>query len=166
MDTEERSLSRELLDLSSALKKIVRQELRAQAGAQAPTLTQFRILHAIKRGVCHVGKLSEEFGISQPATSIMVNAMVKRGLLKRVPHPKDRRQIELHLTPKAIVSMDTIYKRAFSKIDRRLSPLSAARRHSLAKEIREVSSLLSQSGTSGAPVGKSGSLANGTQAKA
>jgi DNA-binding MarR family transcriptional regulator len=139
-------LSRDLLDLVSVLKTIVRREfVKGEAGAKTPTLTQLRMLHKIKKGVCHVGKLSETFGISQPATSIMVNTMVKNGLLKRVAHPTDRRQIELRLTPKALASLETGYKRIFSKIDEKLSPLSAAKKTALSKQIRELSRLLSES---------------------
>jgi DNA-binding MarR family transcriptional regulator len=141
------TLSRDLVDLATVLTRIVKKEFKAEAGVNAPTLTQFRMLHKIKSGVCHVGKLSETFGISQPATSIMVNTMVKEGLLKRVPHPKDRRQIELHLTAKATTSLETIYKRAFAKVDERLSALSVTRKKAIAKQIREVSRLLSQSKT-------------------
>ena len=141
------TLSRDLVDLAMALTRIVKQEFKTEAGTNAPTLTQFRILHKIKSGVCHVGKLSEAFGISQPATSIMVNTMVKEGLLKRVPHPKDRRQIELHLTARATTSLETIYKRAFAKVDERLSALSVTKKKVIAMQIREISRHLSQSKT-------------------
>jgi DNA-binding MarR family transcriptional regulator len=144
METET-TLSRDLADLALALMRIVKREFKAEAGAHAPTLTQFRMLHKIKGGVRQVGTLAEAFGISQPATSIMVNTMVKAGLLKRVPHAGDRRQIELHLTAKATAELETIYKRAFARIDARLSSLSAARKDAIGKQIREVSLLLSQS---------------------
>ena len=145
MRKPERTLSRDLVDLALVLTKIVKHEFKAEAGANAPTLTQFRMLHAVKRGVCHVGKLSEAFGISQPATSIMVNTMVRTGLLKRIPHPKDRRQIGLRLTAKAAVSLETVYKRAFATVDGKLSALSVTERKAIAKHIREISRLLSQS---------------------
>jgi DNA-binding MarR family transcriptional regulator len=137
------SLSRALLDLVSAVKRILRQEFNVEADTKAPTFTQFRILHKIKNGVCHVGKLSEAFGISQPATSIMVNTMVKEGLLKRVPHPTDRRQIELRLTPKATAKLNTGFQRAFSKIEEKLSPLSATKKSEITRQILELSHLLS-----------------------
>lgn len=141
------TFSRDLVDLATVVIRIVKQEFKAESGANAPTLTQFRMLHKIRRGICHVGKLSEAFGISQPAASIMVNTMVEEGLLKRVPHPNDRRQIELHLTAKATSYLETIYKRAFAKVDARLSSLSVVRKNSIAKQIREISRLLSQPDT-------------------
>jgi DNA-binding MarR family transcriptional regulator len=137
------SLSRKLLDLVSIVKKITRQEFNADGSAKGPTLTQYRMLFEIEKGVCHVGKLSEVFGISQPATSIMVNTLVKEGFVRRVPHPTDRRQIKLHLTAKAIAKMETGYQRAFSKIDEKLAGLSVTRKRAMVKELGELSQLLS-----------------------
>jgi DNA-binding MarR family transcriptional regulator len=139
---KETVLSRELLDLVSVAKRLVRQEFKSESGAGLPTLTQFRILHRIKNGVQHVGQLAEAFGISQPATSIMVNTLVQEGLLKRVPHPTDRRQIELHLTTKANAHLETGYRRAFATIDGKLSSLSAAKKKAIAKQLRELTDLL------------------------
>jgi DNA-binding MarR family transcriptional regulator len=93
-------------------------------------------------GTCHVGKLAESFGISQPATSIMVNTLVKQGLLKRVPHPTDRRQIELQLTSKAIHLLNTGHKRTFAKLEKKFASLSGAKKKALATQLRELSLLL------------------------
>ena len=135
-------LARELVDLALILTKTIKAEFRADAGPGVPTLTQFRMLHFVRGGGGRVGRLAAEFGISQPAASLMVEAMVREGLLKRVPHPADRRQIELKLTAKATARMDAIRARAFAKIDGRLGRLSAARRCALAERIQEVSRLL------------------------
>jgi DNA-binding MarR family transcriptional regulator len=140
----ERSLSHELADLALILMEIIKQEFGAAAGENAPTLTQVKMLHVIKGGVCHVGKLSEAFGISQPAASLMVDTMVKDGLLKRAPLPEDRRHIALRLTAQATVTIDAAYKRAYAKIDGRLAGLSVARKKALAKEVREIAGLFSR----------------------
>jgi DNA-binding MarR family transcriptional regulator len=139
------SLSRELADLSLVLMEIIKQEFKAKAGAGCPTITQFKMLHVIKGGVSQVGKLSEAFGISQPATSIMVDTMVKDGLLKKSVHRRDKRQIELHLTAKARSRFNSIYKGAFVKIDHRLSDLADEKKISLARQLHEISTLLSKS---------------------
>jgi DNA-binding MarR family transcriptional regulator len=135
-------LSRELADLTLVLTEIIRHEAKSGVGASGPTFAQFKMLRAIGRGVHRVGKLAEAFGISQPATSIMVDTMVNDGLVKRVPHAGDRRQIELHLTARASASIDAIFQRAFVTIDERLSALSATKQKQLAAQIREVTQLL------------------------
>jgi DNA-binding MarR family transcriptional regulator len=140
----EAPLTRELLDLVSAVKRMVRQEFNAQSDPGAPSLTQYRMLRRIQDGVRHVGKLAEASGISQPATSIMVNTLVEEGYLRRVPHASDRRQVELHLTAQATTSLETGYQRAFAKIEERLSVLSKSKKKEIAKQIRELSQLLSR----------------------
>ena len=144
----ERTLSRELVDLSFALMEIIKQEAKVAPGDDAPTLTQCKMLMVIKGGVCHVGKLSEAFGISQPAASLMVDAMVKDGLIKKVPLPEDRRQIRLRLTRRATSSIEAIHKRAFKRIDRRFAGLSAAKKKALARQVHEISRLVAESGPS------------------
>jgi DNA-binding MarR family transcriptional regulator len=132
------------MDLVSIVKKLARQEFVAGGGGKRPTLSQFQLLYEIQNGVCHVGKLAEAFGISQPATSIMVNTLVKEGLVERVPHPMDRRQIDLHLTAKGSEEMETGYHRAFTKIDKKLSSLSATRKNEITKLLGELTDLLSE----------------------
>lgn len=144
----ERSLSRELVDLSFTLMEIIKQEFKVAPGDDAPTLTQCKVLMMIRGGVCHVGKLSDAFGISQPAASLMVDAMVKDGLIRKVPLPEDRRQIRLQLTPRATSSIEAIHKRAFRRIDRRLAGLSETKKKSLARQLRELSRLVAESGPS------------------
>jgi DNA-binding MarR family transcriptional regulator len=140
---KEPALSRELADLALVLMKIIKREFKSESGPGVPTLTQFRMLHVVRRGVTGVGKLAELFGISQPAASIMVETMVKDGLLKRTPHPVDRRQVELRLTPKAAARLDAILGRAFKKIDARLEALPSAEKKALARGARAAARLLS-----------------------
>lgn len=139
----EPALSRELTDLAMVLMKVLRAEFRANASAGVPTMTQFRMLHFIRKGEGRVGRLAAEFGISQPAASLMVEAMVREGLLKRTRHRADRRQIELRLTAKGGARIDAIRGRALAKIDARLAVLPAAARKDLARKVREIAGLLS-----------------------
>jgi DNA-binding MarR family transcriptional regulator len=136
------TLSHELANLALILMEILKQECKSASGTTAPTLTQFKMLYIIKGGVRHVGKLAEALNISQPAASKMVEIMVLDGLLKRIPHPHDRRQIELHLTAKASANINAIYQRAFKTIEDQLSSLSTAKKKHLAARIQEISCLL------------------------
>ena len=139
----EKKLSRELADLSFALIEIIKQEFRANAKPGGPTMAQFKLLCMIREGVQHVGKLAEAFGISQPATSKMVDLMVKEGFLKRVPHSTDRRQIELHLTKQATTAIDVMYEKALLRIDGHLKEISPSKKKEITTVIKEVSQILS-----------------------
>jgi len=139
-------LARELVELTSILKRLVRQEFRTAGGGAkaAPTLTQYRMLRQIQNGISQVGQLSEAFGTTQPATSIMVETMVRQGFLSRVAHATDRRRIELRLTPLAVSSLETNYRRALASIDRRLAALPKARRAALTAQIRALIGVLAE----------------------
>ena len=141
---KEAILSHELVDLATAISRIVKREFKGQAGTSLPSLTLFRMLHKIRGGVRHVGQLAEAFDISQPATSIMVDTMVTEGYLKRLPHATDRRLIELHLTAKATKALEVGYERAYKKIDRKISSLTAGKKKLLIKLARELTKLVSE----------------------
>src|SRR5580698_4257836 len=64
------------------------------------TFTQLRILFAIEYGKDQVGKLARSAKVAQPAMSKMVDHLINHDLARRDPHPTDRRQIKLRLTPK------------------------------------------------------------------
>jgi len=145
-------LARELVELSSILKRLIRQEFRSSVGGAGtgPNLTQYRMLRSIQNGTSQVGQLSEALGTTQPATSIMVETMVRQGFLTRVGHATDRRRIELHLTPLAVSSLETNYRRALASIENRLTTLPRARQADLAGHIRLLIGVLAE------PVGHTG----------
>lgn len=138
------NLPYQLLELTKIVTRLVKEEFRSGTGEDSLTLTQFNILKTVHHGVCHVGKIAKSFGISQPATSIIVNSMVDQGLLQRVPHPGDRRQIELHLTARAKNLLDTGYQRVFAKMEARLSELPDDENSVLTRQLQQITHFLSQ----------------------
>lgn len=138
------NFAHQLLDLTKVVTRLVKEEFRSGAGEGSLTLTQFNILKTVNHGICHVGKIAKSFGISQPATSIIVNSMVEQGLLQRVPHPHDRRQIELRLTAKAEEHLDTGYQDVFAKMDARLASLADSERIALTEQLQQITQLLSR----------------------
>lgn len=66
------------------------------------TMAQYQALkHIEHHGPCTIGSLVEGLGISQPAATMLVDRMVKRGLVGREPGRTDRRQMEVSLTDRA-----------------------------------------------------------------
>ncbi|MBT9545637.1 MAG: MarR family transcriptional regulator [Candidatus Sericytochromatia bacterium] len=134
-------LSHQLLDLTKVVTRLVKEEFR---GDGSLTLTQFNILKTVNHGICQVGKIAKSFGISQPATSIIVNSMVEQDLLQRVPHPNDRRKIELQLTARAKKHLEKGYQNVFAKMDARLSSLTDSEKITLTQQIQQITLLLSK----------------------
>jgi DNA-binding MarR family transcriptional regulator len=145
------TLARELVDLTALVKHIVRQVFTATDGRASPTLTQYRILFKIRDGICHVGTLSDAFGISQPATSIMVATMVRQGLLTRIPHATDRRRIDLHLTARARADLETNYNRALANVETTLASLPTVGQKAALRHIRALARALTRGSARGEP---------------
>lgn len=73
------------------------------------TIAQFRILACLGCEWAATNKsLAESTGVSVAATSRMVDLLVKRGLVMRVQGTKDRREIELRLSPKGLQEFETV----------------------------------------------------------
>src|SRR5690625_2777407 len=95
---------------------VVRLEDRALARGLRLSYRQMRILKHVKAGVDSGAELGRIFGISAPAVSETIEALVRKGLLRREPHASDRRAVKLVLTAEGI----TIYQRA-EAIERELA---------------------------------------------
>jgi DNA-binding MarR family transcriptional regulator len=75
----------------------------------ALTIPQFRILACLGCEWAATNKsLAESIGVSVAATSRMVDLLVKRGLVERLQGTKDRREIELRLSPKGLQEFETV----------------------------------------------------------
>lgn len=75
----------------------------------ALTIPQFRILACLGCEWAATNKsLAESIGVSVAASSRMVDLLVKRGLVVRLQGTKDRREIELRLSPKGLKEFETV----------------------------------------------------------
>jgi DNA-binding MarR family transcriptional regulator len=95
------------------------------------TFTQLRILFAIEYGKDQVGKLARSAKVAQPAMSKMVDHLISLDLARRDPHPTDRRQIMLSLTPKGAAMTGRVRLKAAEKYVGAITNLSASDRKKL-----------------------------------
>ena len=106
--------------ISSIFARIMLKMMTAETLDSDITMSQFQALrHIAQHGSCTIGGLAEGLGISQPAATMLVDRMVRRGLVRRVPGRSDRRQAELTLTPRA----DELLARAEAERAQRLSKI-------------------------------------------
>lgn len=106
--------------------KAYREEMRA-CGSENLSIPQFRILAHLWRGLAQNNKeLSEHQGVTVAAMSRMVDQLVDSGMIQRIPHKSDRRQIVLQLTKLG----DQHYRRAREKavlsVNEKMDALSSA----------------------------------------
>jgi DNA-binding MarR family transcriptional regulator len=105
--------------------RVIRQEMRKLAQPNL-SIPQFRVLAHVNSGTNTTSELAELHGTSVPAMSKVVDGLVKRGLLQRVPHPRDRRVIELELTTSGKTLLHRITRIVKKKLAELVAPLPAA----------------------------------------
>jgi DNA-binding MarR family transcriptional regulator len=71
---------------------------RKVAEATGLPFSRVRALWRLERGPRTLTELAYDMGTDAPATTVLINALEARGLVKRTPHPVDRRAKQVSLT--------------------------------------------------------------------
>lgn len=71
---------------------------RTVAEATGLPFSRVRALWRLERGPRTLRELADDMGTDAPAATVLINALEDRGLVKRVPHPTDRRAKQVSLT--------------------------------------------------------------------
>ena len=104
---------------------------RSHPDVKELSFTQLRILLAIEYGKDQVGKLARSAQVAQPAMSKIVNRLISLDFVRRDPHPTDRRQIKLSLTPKGTAMTGRVRLKAAQKYVGAITNLSRSNRQKL-----------------------------------
>ena len=103
----------------------VRAYIRQTAAEQFDiSVEQFHILRHIKLGDSSVSELAEAKNISRPAVSQAVDLLVQRGFITRTTDSRDRRHVQLALTPAGTALLDAVSDNVRRWMMAALSPLS------------------------------------------
>jgi MarR family transcriptional regulator, organic hydroperoxide resistance regulator len=89
------------------------------------------------------GEVAKRLGIATPTVTRTTARMAAAGLLRREPHPSDRRLVRLMLTEKGRALEETIGLEMQQLNERALAGLSAAERATLIASLRKVQANLS-----------------------
>lgn len=122
----------------------VRGQDRSHPAARELTFTQLRILLAIQYGKNQVGKLARSARVAQPAMSKIVNRLISLKFVRRDPHPTDRRQIKLSLTPKGTAMTQRVRRKAAEKYVDAIKRLSAGDRSRMVNGIAVIFKVIEQ----------------------
>ncbi|MBX3083746.1 MAG: MarR family transcriptional regulator [Anaerolineae bacterium] len=98
-------LAEELLRLFPNMGRQVSAFLR-DSGEEETTLMQIGVLHQIKNRSITASELAKQRRVSLQSASVLVQGMVERGLIVRVPDPTDRRQFLLQVTPEGFAKAE------------------------------------------------------------
>jgi DNA-binding MarR family transcriptional regulator len=98
--------------------------------AQSPAVppTQLRVLTIIANARhTNMSRLAEALDVVPSSASRLCDRLEATGLLRRVPDPRDRREVRLLLTPTAVRLLDDLRERrqaALAEVLERMSPAS------------------------------------------
>jgi DNA-binding MarR family transcriptional regulator len=108
----------DLLSILPLLNRIMIVELRQEAGDET-TMPQFRVLGYLYDAPMTVSDVARLRRVSFQSAGELVQGLVERGWITRIPDPNDRRQSLLHLTDAGKQQ----YERAQGQMLERLSDL-------------------------------------------
>jgi DNA-binding MarR family transcriptional regulator len=79
--------------------RVIRAEMRLRGGrfASVPQLRALGLVH--RRPGASLTDVATHLGVTPATASVLVDRLVRRGLLHRDSHPRERRRITLSLTP-------------------------------------------------------------------
>jgi long-chain acyl-CoA synthetase len=87
----------------------------------ALSLPQYRLLCYLSGGSSAASPAAKDLSTSRPSVTALVDGVVAKGLVDRLPDPGDRRRITLMLTPRGVATL----ARADEEITERLSALAS-----------------------------------------
>lgn len=128
MPTSSAQCAQTVLDVVPAVMRVLRAEMRRHR-APALTVPQFRALVWIEgQPGTSVSQVAEHVGLTRPSASVLVEALVRRRLVTRRPHPTDRRRVTLDLTAGGLAVVQASRERTLAFLAERLGALSDAQR--------------------------------------
>jgi len=72
--------------------------------------SRVRALWRLEHGPRTLAELAQQMGADAPATTVLVDALEQRGLVKRTPHPTDRRAKQVSITAAGRRIVDVVEK--------------------------------------------------------
>lgn len=94
-------LAEELMKIFPNLGRQISVHLR-ETGEEETTLMQVGVLHQIREQSTTASELAKRRRVSLQSVSVLIQGMVERGWILRVPDPADRRQFLLQITPEGL----------------------------------------------------------------
>jgi DNA-binding MarR family transcriptional regulator len=86
-------------------------------------------------------ELAKKMGVTPPSASVMVDRLVEKKVLTRVPHPSDRRKIQIAIHPDSEKGMDEVHRyfqKAFDRIARRVGDENVERWYQVMLQVRSA----------------------------
>ena len=103
-------LSLRLVDEFAAFGPAYMKWVRSRMQEPGVSYARMRLLGALHCGGPKImSSISDELGVTRRNITALVDALEEEGLVRRLPHPTDRRAIVIELTGEGGRTMDTLY---------------------------------------------------------
>ncbi len=100
--------ARAVLETAPSIMQSLRAQMRSRRGADL-SVPQFRALAFIgRRPGSSLSDVAQHVGTSLPSMSKLIDGLVERGLVGRIPEPDDRRRVALSLTGEGTVLLAVV----------------------------------------------------------
>jgi DNA-binding MarR family transcriptional regulator len=133
------------ISVSRLARRLRVERLVPELAEPALSDTQLAALATLERhGAMSPGDLAEHEKVQPPSMTRVIAALVDWGLVTRAPHPTDRRQVILTVTPDGQSLVQKVRRRKEAWLARRLAELSPQERATL-REAAPILEKLSQS---------------------
>ena len=115
-----------LLQATDVIRELHHREGKMERPPLRTTIAEAKIMHYIvfSRNGCSVKELAEQLGTTRGAVSQIIEKMVRKGPLTRVPDPDDRRSVRITLSPEGLkqhrkicVSFDHLMKKMLEGVE-------------------------------------------------
>jgi DNA-binding MarR family transcriptional regulator len=133
------------ISVSRLARRLRVERLMPELAEPALSDTQLAALATLERhGAMSPGDLAEHEKVQPPSMTRVIAALVDWGLVTRTPHPTDRRQVVLTVTPDGRSLVQKVRRRKEAWLARRLAELSPQER-AILREAAPILEKLSQS---------------------
>lgn len=114
------------------------------------TYARMRLLGALHcNGPQIMTSISDELGVTRRNVTALVDALEEEGLVRRKPHPTDRRATVIEMTREGAQTMDRIYDEHRAEVARLFDDLSADDRKELVRLLGSLRQALQREGVCG-----------------
>lgn len=142
--TQQEEISTEIRDVQRLFSKVLQEGI---GKLNDITEQQWAVLKIISKKPIQMNELGHELMVSSPTITSLIDRMEKKGIVKRAEDGKDRRKIEIQLTPEGKKFYEKTRKQIMEFLQRSVSVLTPQETTELLVLLKKLKNGISQEGT-------------------
>lgn len=132
-------IAQKLEDSFLAFRHMMTSQLMTEAKGLGLSLSHFEVIMFLAHsGEASMKEIAEIMHITPPSASTLIDTLVEKRLVKRVPSDKDRRTIHIALSPEAQKLMISVHKKKVTIFKKILSKLNGEDQENLTRILNKL----------------------------